>query len=128
MNLNAGFPDEAVVFFLAILLIIQRKGAFFFPIFSLKYWRHPCFHDVLNLFHVVFGLLNSLFQVMNAIGYLHGIIPNACSPKEIELTEMVHGGGKAEGLCAMMDGSLCLKALGDFSVQVTSFSAETIPS
>lgn len=82
VNLKSRFFDETVIFFHPIMLILHGKKAFLFSIFSLKYWRHPGFHDVLDLFHIVFSFLNSLFEIMNAIGDLNDIIPNACSPKE----------------------------------------------
>lgn len=84
------------------MLILHRKQALPFPILSLKYWRRPCFHDALNLFHVVFGFLNSFLKVMNATGDLNDIIPNACSPEEIELTEIADS-GIAKGLAAVKD-------------------------
>lgn len=100
MNLKARFFDKTVIFFHSIMLIIHREKAFLFPIFSLKYWRRPCFHDVLNLFHVVFRFLNSLFKIVNTTGDLNDIIPNACSPKEIELIEIAYS-GRAKGLVAI---------------------------
>lgn len=97
MNLKSRFFDEIVVFFHPVALVIHGKETFLFSIFSLKYRRHPCFHDVLNLFHIVLGFLNPLFEIMNAVGDLNDIIPNACSPKEIRLIERVKGLVATEG-------------------------------
>lgn len=105
MNLKARFFDATIIFFHSITLIIHGKKAFLSSIFSLKYWRHPCFHDVLNLFHIVFSFLNSLFQITNTVGDLIDIIPNACSPKETELIEIADG-DIAKGLVAMKDRDL----------------------
>lgn len=102
VNLQAGFSDASVIFFHPLVLILHGKQALPFPIFSLKYWRHPCFHDALNLFHVVFGFLNPFFKVTDATGDLNDIIPNACSPKETELTEVADS-GIAKGLAAVKD-------------------------
>lgn len=91
MNLKSRFFDETVIFFHPIVLVICGKEAFLFSIFSLKYRRRPCLHDVLNLSHIVFSFLNPLFEITNAISDLDDIIPNACSPKEIQLIETVKG-------------------------------------
>lgn len=107
MDLQARFFDVTVIFFHSIMLIIHREKAFLFPIFSLKYWWHPCFHDALNLFHIVFSFLNSLFEIMNTIGDLNDIIPNTCSPKETALIEIAYS-GRAKGVIAPKDRDFIL--------------------
>lgn len=99
VNLKARFFDKVVVFFHSIVLILQRKQTFLFPIFSLKYWSHPRFHDAFNLLHVVFSLLNSSLKIMDTVGNLNDIIPNACSPKETQLIQSACS-GTANGLVA----------------------------
>ena len=107
MDLQARFFDEMVIFFHSIMLIIHREKAFLFPISSLKYWRYPCFHDALNLFHIVLSFLNSLFEIMNTIGDLNDIIPNTCSPKETAFIKIAHS-GRAKGVVVIKDRDFIL--------------------
>lgn len=110
VNLKARFFDKVVVFFHSIVLILQRKQTFLFPIFSLKYWSHPRFHDAFNLLHVVFSLLNSSLKIMDTVGNLNDIIPNACSPKETQLIQSACS-GTANGLVARKNRALTLMGL-----------------